>query len=873
MKILYTLLLFCAALFLGLALTLKVDKITNKPKGFDSPLSRLQWEHSRRADPATGEIPSMGVWKAFQQLVATGKIPSPPYYSNTTRNAEWQQVNDFFATLAVTKITYDPLNPQIFYFCTGEGWYGLGMVMGAGVWKSEDAGNSWNQLLSTASSTFDYCQDIDVHPFTADVYVATHAGLMRSKDGGQTWQPVLIPPGSLNHGICDVEFTRNGGIFATSGIFESGAIYYSDSGDSATWVKQTNGFPASGIYRVELATAPSNDSVAYAVACSTDYSIKDIYKTIDKGNTWTALNFPDIDSNRFANYQAWYDLILAVDPNDEHTIAGGGWHFFRSKDGGNTWLRISHGNPDSAAYQYVHVDEHAIVFRNSDTVYFGCDGGVWKSGDFTSDYPVIYDRNNGYRVTQYYAADLNPEAGSEVIIGGTQDNGSNKMVNSGISPEQNLTWYDGGFCAINQQNPIYMYTTKNSNGTFRFTNGGYGVADTITNPYLTDGNVQFINPIALDKTNGDILYMVSGKGLWRLTPASTANDSDWVQASKYLSSMSAIGVSTSHPHTVFAGRAIGGNIYRLENADTSTKTHSWIDCDPSNQLPSGGFTSNIYCNCVYVDPADVNHVFATYTNFGIKNVWETKNATDASPVWSAHDGDLPDMAVYWIFPHPAHPEVCYIGTDLGVFYTTQLNGDNTQWLPGITGMATVPVYMLTYRPSDQTLLAATYGRGLFTGTVPMDGPDFSITWNERGPRDVGGRTRAIMIDPNDSTGQTIWAGSVSGGLWKTTAIDQISAVGISPVSKNDLSLSVFPNPVTEDGTGIRFSLISAGVVSLFIYDEKGIMIETLLQNKKMNAGNHHLYWSPDENNGSGIYYLSLMMEGKQVVTKIACFRK
>src|SRR6185436_1154903 len=135
--------------------------------------------------------------------------------------------------------------------------------------------------------------------------VSTLSGLMRSKDGGQTWQKVLIPPGSLNHSICDVEFTKNGSIFATCGIFITGGIYFSNSGDSASWVKQTNGFPTSNIYRVELATAPSKDSVAYAVACNTtDNSISDIYRTIDQGHTWVALNYADTGSERFANRQA-----------------------------------------------------------------------------------------------------------------------------------------------------------------------------------------------------------------------------------------------------------------------------------------------------------------------------------------------------------------------------------------------------------------------------------------------------------------------------------------------------------------------------------------------------------------------------------------
>jgi hypothetical protein len=124
--------------------------------------------------------------------------------------------------------------------------------------------------------------------------------------------------------------------------------------------------------------------------------------------------------------------------------------------------------PDSTGYQYFHVDQHAIQFRNSDTIYFGNDGGIWKSGNFSDEFPTIYERNYGYRVTQYYAGDMRPEAGATTIIGGTQDNGSNKLSFGGISTYEKLTWADGGFCAINYDNPSIIYTTKNSNGTYRF---------------------------------------------------------------------------------------------------------------------------------------------------------------------------------------------------------------------------------------------------------------------------------------------------------------------------------------------------------------------------------------------------------------------
>ena len=875
---------FIAALLISCLLTGMFYVLQPEPKlsrqnteysGPESPISRMEWEKNRYSDPATGRIPHFAIWEAYQQLIAGGKISAQPFISKATnRTGEWQLVNDFFSSIAITKMCYDPQQLQTYYFCTGEGWYNADAAIGAGVWKSTDAGNSWQQLPATDTSLFSYCQDIDVHPATSDVYVATSAsGLMRSQDGGASFKKVLHVPGSQNNSICDVEFTKNGSIFATTGIFQAGAVYFSETGDSGTWVKQTNGFPTSGIFRVEMATAPSNDSVAYAIAGNTtDYGIKGFYKTIDKGNTWFTIPDPGGDL-QFAKRQAWYDIIIAVDPNDENTVVAGGLHQWRSKDGGTTWSRLTHGNPDSSDYQYTHVDQHAILFRNSDTVYFGNDGGVWKSGNFTNEFPDIYERNLGYRVTQYYASALHPAAGNLTIIGGTQDNGSNQMQSPGISPHKVLSGYDGGFCAVNYNYPQLIYTTKNSNGTFRHNNAGYDIPDTITNAYLTDNDVQFINPMAIDPNDPELLYMASSsKGLWRLKHASTATDSSWERASKTVGAITAIGISKSQPGTVFIGKGSGGNIYRIERADTTTLTHAWTDCDPANQLPSGSTFNPVYCSCVFVDPEDVNHVFAIYSNYGIKNIWETKNATSPAVTWTSHDGDLPNLPVNWIFPHPEQDGVCYIATELGVFYTNSLAGDNTIWLPINEGLANVRVSMLSYRPSDHLIVAATHGRGMFTGQVPMSGPDYSITWNERGPLDVGGRTRAIMIDPNDASGQTIWAASVAGGLWKNTGIDALISVDAGNVAAGIPGIHVFPNPISAAGALIECSLSKSERATVFITDVSGNRVATLLNNQTMPAGLFSARWIPPGHIANGIYYLVIDFEGERKVEKIVVLK-
>jgi trimeric autotransporter adhesin len=847
-------------------------------KGEENPLKLAQYLHLRYADPATGKVPFGGAYKAYQQLVARGLMPAQLRVERSASSNGWQLVSDLFPSLAITMITYDPQHPNVFYFCTGEGWGNLDEAAGAGIFKSTDGGVNWRQLPSTDTSIFDYCQDIKVHPITGDLYVATkHSGLMRSKDTGATWHEVLgaTPYQTLGDtSMCNIAFTKNGGIFCTGGIFQSGGIYYSDSGDSGTWVKQSHGAPTAGIYRVQIATAPSNDSVAYAVACntvtseynnSTGYPIRGIYKTTNKGATWSTLPMPG-NNIYLARVQAWYDLALAVDPNDDSVVIAGGWELWRSRDGGQTWLQLADGQPDSTIGQYVHVDQHEIVFIGSDTVLFGNDGGIWESDDFTDPSPIIYSRNYGYRVTQFYQSDINPLAGNNFLCGGTQDNGTPAMQNSGISTYFDLSWADGGFCAINYINPGIIYTTPNNNGVYRFTNNELSARDTITNPYLTDANTEFINPMVMDPNNPEIIYMASDKGLWRLTNASTAKDSDWTQACEGDTAISAIGISKSQPNTVYIGYENTGTIYRIVNADTTGKTSVPIYCDPNRNLPVGDIYNPVYISSIRVDPANVNHVFAVYSNYGINNIWETHNATSSSPLWTAQNGDLPNLPVNDVFLNPGDTNVCYAATDLGVFYTTQLNGSSTQWLLSNQGLPNVRTEMFKYRPSDNAIIVATHGRGIFQSTLNISNTgSYALTWTERGPFNVGGRTRTIMVDPNDPSHHKIWAGSVSGGLWWVNNIDSLPATsGInSPITQQQGNFNCYPNPF-NNLVHFTFNVPANSENNILrIFDMNGKVVQ------QINCqGQNHLDWQPTAGAAPGLYFAELLSGNNKYVQKI-----
>ncbi len=311
-------------------------------------------------------------------------------------NAPWQNVDDFWANLAITGIAFDPSNPQTIYISTGEGYQTLNAVRGEGIWKSTDGGGSWQQLSSTYNQPeFHIIHDIVVLDNGAVLAATLNDGVMRSLDGGSTWANVLSEGATTR--ASDLEVASNGHIYATTGVHSTGNIWKSIDGGT-TW---TDILPAehSDVQRIEVAVAPSNPDIIYAIMQEKMFwSVRNdlgggIIKSIDGGANWQWLPNPVdqdvymIDSLDFTNGQGWYNLIAQVDPNDPNHVLVGGIDLFQSFNGGNTWSQISKQNNAAAIAHLdlpvVHADQHAIVFKpgSSAEAIFGNDGGVYLGTD------------------------------------------------------------------------------------------------------------------------------------------------------------------------------------------------------------------------------------------------------------------------------------------------------------------------------------------------------------------------------------------------------------------------------------------------------------------------------------------------------------
>jgi PKD repeat protein len=625
------------------------------------------------------------------------------WYNNdiTDPGSVWQNATGFMGNLAISCIDYDPSAISTFYIGTGLSFAGISA--GEGIWKSTDGGATWAQLSSTAGPAFGAIQDIRVTA-TGTVLAASDAGFLRSTDGGTSW--TTISSGSF----ADIEIAANGDIYASTGVSSSGNLFKStNDGQSLNDIT-----PQSGGFRIEIATAPSNANVVYAVAEGGSSQAQDLEwfkKSDDGGESWTDVTIPlqlNSDCSQgpdfFTRGQAFFDLILAVHPNDEDIIIAGGVDLHRSMDGGDAWEPISYWT-GTGCEDYAHADQHAIQFRPGfpDQAIFGNDGGIDYSTDVGSAAdPSIERRIKGYNTVMFYSVAMANQAGSNVMIAGAQDNSTQRFNEPGINSTRDVFGGDGALTFIDQTNPNIQITSFVFNFVGRSTNAGRSFT-TISND---QNSGRFINPADYDALQG--MYFSAG-GSNQIKRIQGIKETPQAQETITIGigggQISTIKVSPNVPKRVFVGTG-SGNIYRIDSTHLTTMVVTPLN--GSFEGNPGSFVSGIDIG------ASDDQLLITYSNFGATSVYETTNGGTS---WLSREGNLPDIPVRDALYNPDNRSEVLLATELGIWSTTEFDTPNPVWESTNTGLASVRVDKLEYRSSDKLVAAATHGRGVFTSSI------------------------------------------------------------------------------------------------------------------------------------------------------------
>ncbi|HEX6193791.1 MAG TPA: T9SS type A sorting domain-containing protein [Chitinophagaceae bacterium] len=676
----------------------------------------------------------------------------------------WTVINDFLPNLAITALVQDNANPNIMYAGTGEGWFNVDAVVGNGIYKSTDGGTTWTVLPSTVSviagppieiRTFEFVQDLAIDNNGA-VYASlrnlrsTSRGVHRSTDGGATWTQVLGAPlinpttglAFATGRAADLEVASNGDVYASLGLVgeavtnrsivmkSSFATHGANTGALGNWVDITPVTPTV-TQRTEIIVAPSDANRVYLLMQdSATHQVLNIFRSTNAGSSWTTLGTADALNNG-TNSQTWYNLIGAVDPTNPDIVVVGGLHLGRSVNGGDSWTTISSGST-------VHVDQHALQFVSSSRLIAGNDGGIYYTSNFASTgTPSWVGRNNGFNVTQFYGTDYHPTI-ANYFLAGAQDNGTQRFTSAGMNTTISVVGGDGGFCHIDQTEPNIQVSSQ-FGSRYAISNDGFSTF--VFRDFNPSGGIlgQFINPSDFDD-NANLFYAGGDAGTYtiisNLVPANNTVISTRNIPAMGGRALTAVKVDPFSDNTIWVGAsAETANslpmVLKISNASSGTPTvvsSSNLTSDP-NQL-------NAYVSSVDVDPANGNHIIATVSNYGAISVYES---TNGGVSFTNIEGNLPDMPIRWVLFAPATAQLngttgglggVLLGTELGVWATSVLAGAATQWTPHNAGLANVRTDMLKVRPSDNTVIAATHGRGLFSAiipTVPTGLPSIPVT--------------------------------------------------------------------------------------------------------------------------------------------------
>jgi len=690
----------------------------------------------------------------------------------TNAASTWTQVSGVPGNMNISCITVDPNNSNIWYIGTGE-QYTFGAAVGNGVYKTINGGADWvNVTVQLAGgASFDhntsntflagmyYINDIIAwnNGTSTEVFIGVGAhvygdaanptnwlglqssGLYRSTDNGSNWN--RIQSGNMTFDFAsnsvdkpyyfipnDFEISFNNtlwmGTISTPGIGGGGGGRVFSSSDGLTWTEAAAS-PLTTSDRVELAVSSSNASKIYALT-EGDGTDPHIFVTTDGFTNTIELAKPDdadngISAADFTRGQAFYDLVIEVDPTDDDIVYVGGIDLFRTNQGENTnltseWKQISkwsnNANLNTLNCSIVHADQHAFTFRpgsNNEAV-IGGDGGIYYASSLstaeTND--VFTVMNTDYNVTQFYYGGYGQDTSNELIIAGAQDNGS-QFINgavAGVNATIEVFGGDGAYSTIDK-NGDYMVVSYvyNTHVYFNlpYTGNGYYIEN------ATDEG-DFINPAGLDH-NQNIMYSNGSGKINRYTLG--ASSATKLQLSNALldGNPSAFKVSpfTTASTTLLVGTD-NGKLLKLTNANA---TASWTD------ISGPSFVGSV--SAVEFGETE-NDIFVTFHNYGVTSVWYS---SDGGTNWSDKEGDLADMPVKCILQNPLASNEVIVGTELGIWATNNFNDASPTWVSSVKGMRDVKVVDLDLRTTDNSILATTFGRGVFTGEFSET--DFSFS--------------------------------------------------------------------------------------------------------------------------------------------------
>ena len=384
---------------------------------------------------------SVGPTRGGRSTAAAGVRTQPGvFYMGATGGGVWKTENfgvSWFPvsdgqipTGSIGALDVAESNPNIVYAGTGSEAIRSNVIVGRGVYKSTDAGKTWQYA---GLKEVGQIGQLKIHPKNPDIaYVAAigqpfgwgpDRGVYRTKDGGRAWQKVLFVNDQTGVVSIAINWSNPNEVYAgawrgqrkpwtivSGGPAAEGGVYKTtDGGDH--WSRVSNGFPDDLIGKVWVDVAQSNPKVVYAQV-EAKGAKGGLYRTADGGSSWTLVN-----SSQSLRARPFYFNKVFVSPKDENDVWVSELNFHHSTDGGRTFGSVN--TP--------HGDNHVVWFNPDQPRIFieTNDGGA----NITQDNGRSWSSINNQPTAEMYMVDADDQFPYN-IYGPQQDTGKNLTVPS-----------------------------------------------------------------------------------------------------------------------------------------------------------------------------------------------------------------------------------------------------------------------------------------------------------------------------------------------------------------------------------------------------------------------------------------------------------
>lgn len=676
----------------------------------------------------------IGPFRAGRTVAISGVVQQPNVYYMAPNNGgvwkstdygnTWDPIFDGQDSGSIGALAVAPSDPNTIYVGSGEGLQRPDLSVGDGIYKSTDAGKTWEHLGlrdgQQISSLIVDPQDANRlfvavlgHPYGPN----SERGLYRSTDGGKSFQRVLYK--DENTGAVEVAFDPANPriVYASmwaarqapwevgdsfkgpgSGLFQS-----SDGGD--TWRQLTNGIPtiAQGLGRIGFTIAPSDSKRMYAlIDASAEYV--GLYRSDDAGESWRKINNESRLSGRGSDF-----ACVQVDPKEEDKVYIANTSTYRSTDGGRTFFAIK-GAPGGDDYHSIWINP-----QNPDIILLGVDQGATLSVNGGKTWSSWYNQPTA----QFYHV-ITDNRFPYWVYGGQQESGSAGVESR--SDDGSITfrnWHpvgdeEYGYVAPDPLNPNIIYGGKATR--FNWVTGdvqevgpqvlGKRYRFVRTMPLLfspVDPHTLYLGSNVLFKTtNGGDSWDVISPDLtrkhWQMPAVIEAFESQDPEKGQHHGVIYTVAPSPRDVNLIWAGTDDG-----LVHV-TRDGGKKWQDVTPPE------LTAWSKVSLMEASHFDADTVYAAINRFRLDDLKPHIYRThDGGKAWKEIVNGLPDRAVVnAVREDPQRKGLLFAGTEIGVFVSFN-DGDNWQALQ--LNLPVTSVRDLTIHQDD--LVAATHGRSFW----------------------------------------------------------------------------------------------------------------------------------------------------------------